>query len=738
MADVASLDRLKAALDERYRIERTLGAGGMATVYLARDVKHDRDVALKVLRPELAAVLGADRFLAEIRITAALDHPHILTLIDSGETDRFLWYVLPYVRGESLRDRLNREGQLPLEDALTIARHIAGALEYAHRQGVIHRDIKPENILLFEGEAMLTDFGIALAVGVAAGTRLTESGLSLGIIAKLLADRPTSLRTLRDTVPEVVEAAVAKALAKAPADRFMKASHFVDALGRERNAVAPALLAAPRLRSRRWFLAAAVGLIALTAVWWQLTPSGRPSATPQHMSIAVMPLTNLSGDPSNDYFGAGLAEEMTGALAKAGLQVIGRTSARALASRGLDAREVARQLRVASVLEGSVRRDGDRVRVSVTLSSGVDGSITWNEQYERRLQDIFAIQAEIARTVATQLRATLADESRVSLVRQETTDPEAHSLYLQGLYLWNRRNAPSVHRAVGLFEEAVKRDPGYARAYAGIALAKAVLPFYEDVDTDEVVEEAREAARRALAIDSTLTEAWAVQGLMNACLWKNTESERDFNRAIALDSTAATARFWYGLHLTHLGRFAEAHRQLARAGELEPVSPVIRIGPILLLINQRRYREAEAMVRQLLDDDPTFGLAAFHLGAVLADAGRFDEAVSTLSTMLELPSVRASEVQSTLAYALTRGGRTVEAQRVIGVLRASKGGRLPPSAVLAAALMALGEREVALDVLQAAVEQHDPMIVIHGRSARLDGLRTDPRGRALLAITEAQ
>ena len=366
MADVASLDRLKAALDERYRIERTLGAGGMATVYLARDVKHDRDVALKVLRPELAAVLGADRFLAEIRITAALDHPHILTLIDSGETDRSLWYVLPYVRGESLRDRLNREGQLPLEDALTIARHIAGALEYAHRQGVIHRDIKPENILLFEGEAMLTDFGIALAVGVAAGTRVTESGLSLGtpqymspeqaagtrqldprsdvyslgavvyemlagepphsgptaqaVIAKLLADRPTSLRTLRDTVPEAVEAAVEKALAKAPADRFMKASHFVDALGRERNAVAPALLAAPRLRSRRWFLAAAVGLIALTAVWWQLTPSGRPSATPQHMSIAVMPLTNLSGDPSNDYFGAGLAEEMTGALAKAGLR----------------------------------------------------------------------------------------------------------------------------------------------------------------------------------------------------------------------------------------------------------------------------------------------------------------------------------------------------------------------------------------------------------------------------------
>jgi len=295
------LARLGTSLADRYAIERELGAGGMATVYLARDVRHDRHVALKVLRPELAAVLGAARFLAEIKITARLDHPHILTLIDSGEADGFLYYVLPYIRGESLRDRLNREKQLGLEEALTITRQVASALDYAHRQGVVHRDIKPENILLHEGEAMLADFGIALAVKEAGGNRLTETGLSLGtpqymspeqatgdraldarsdlyslgavlyemlageppltgptvqaVIAKLLTERPTGLRVVRDTVPVAVEAAVSKALAKVPADRYASAEDFVralDAAGEE-----------PRAGGRRLAYAAAIGAVAL-------------------------------------------------------------------------------------------------------------------------------------------------------------------------------------------------------------------------------------------------------------------------------------------------------------------------------------------------------------------------------------------------------------------------------------------------------------------------------------------
>src|SRR2546425_8792399 len=331
-----TLQRLADALADRYRIERELGAGGMATVYLARDLKHDRQVALKVLRPELGAVLGADRFLAEIRITAGLDHPHILTLIDSGEADGRLYYVLPFIRGESLRDKLAREQQLGIEEALAITRQIAGALDHAHRQGVIHRDIKPENILLHEGEAMLADFGIALAVKEAGGSRLTETGLSLGtpqymspeqatgdrlidarsdiyslasvlyemlagepphtgptvqsVIAKVLTDRPRPLRQLRESVPPHVEAAVLKALAKVPADRFQTAAEFVDALARPAWALAtPGRLGRPALGDvAPWAVA---GLATGLALWVSLRPRPEPPARPVARFTLALPLS---------------------------------------------------------------------------------------------------------------------------------------------------------------------------------------------------------------------------------------------------------------------------------------------------------------------------------------------------------------------------------------------------------------------------------------------------------------
>src|SRR5256712_1948266 len=324
--------RLAAALAGRYAIERELGAGGMATVYLARDLKHSRDVALKVLRPELAAVLGAERFLQEIRISARLDHPHILPLIDSGESEGFVWYVLPYVRGESLREKLTREQQLSIEETVRIATQVASALDYAHGHGVIHRDIKPENILLHEGEAVVADFGIALAVREAGGERLTESGLSLGtpqymspeqatggraldarsdvyslgavvyemlagepphtgptvqaVIAKLLAERPTRIRTVRDTVPEGIDTAEVRGLCKGPADRFGAAAEFAAALA------LPGPAPTAGWRRRRVAVAAslvgAVALAAIAAMWHPWQRAARASASVADVaSVAV-------------------------------------------------------------------------------------------------------------------------------------------------------------------------------------------------------------------------------------------------------------------------------------------------------------------------------------------------------------------------------------------------------------------------------------------------------------------
>ena len=341
------MTRLFTALADRYRIEREIGSGGMATVYLARDLKHDRDVAVKVLRPELAAVLGSKRFLTEIRISAQLDHPHILTLIDSGTAEGFLYYVMPFVRGESLRERLKREQQLALDDALDITRQITSALDYAHRQGIVHRDIKPENILLHEGEAVLADFGIAVAVKEAGGNRLTESGVSLGtpqymspeqatgdrpldarsdvysvaavlyemlagepphtgasvqaVIAKLLTERPTRLRVIRDTVPEGIDAAVAKALAKLPADRFASAGDFARALT---TPGVPRRLSAP---SRRWVPFVIGGGIAAAAAIAAALILARQPARPPLPDRVQLTLTGNAIAPSLSPDGTRLA-----------------------------------------------------------------------------------------------------------------------------------------------------------------------------------------------------------------------------------------------------------------------------------------------------------------------------------------------------------------------------------------------------------------------------------------------
>jgi hypothetical protein len=370
-------ERLRAALADRYAVERDIGSGGMATVYLARDLKHDREVALKVLRADLSAVIGAERFLSEVRITAKLDHPHILTLIDSGSADGILYYVLPYVRGETLRARLTREKQLGIEDALSITKQVASALEYAHRQGVVHRDIKPENILFQEGEAVLADFGIALAVKEAGGNRLTETGLSLGtpqymspeqatgdraldarsdiyslgavlyemltgeppvtgataqaVIAKLLTERPTSVRVVRDTVPPAVDVAVAKSLAKVPADRFASAADFIRAL---ESAMAPA--AARDAGRPAWYYAAAAGVVIAAAGAWLAVSALRRSAP--HVTLADRTQVTFTGkvrNPSISRDGTQLAYPVTncqpsGCTYAIDLQDVGGTTTRRL------------------------------------------------------------------------------------------------------------------------------------------------------------------------------------------------------------------------------------------------------------------------------------------------------------------------------------------------------------------------------------------------------------------------
>src|SRR3989454_6320781 len=483
--DVANtFAQLQAALADRYALERELGRGGMATVYLAQDLKHHRKVAIKVLKPELAAALGPERFLQEIEIAAGLTHPHILPLYDSGEATGLLYYVMPYVEGETLRNRLDRAGQLPLAEAVQIMREVADALSYAHSHDVVHRDIKPENILLEAGHAVVSDFGIARAITAAAGGKLTETGIALGtpgymspeqgaasarvdersdiyslgcvlyemlageppftgpsaesIVRQHLAAAPPRVGARRGAVPPAIEEAIVRALAKTPADRFATAAEFVEALaapaqrvrdpGRRKSRLAAGAGLAATL------VAAAAGLFVLSR------PHGTPAlAGPKGQSIAVLPFVNVSGAPQEEYLSDGISEELINALSKLPqLQVVARASSFAFKGKNEDVRQIGQALQVATVLGGSVRRAANRLRVTAQLTDARNGYNLWSETYDREMGDVFAVEDEISHAIMRTLQVHLASGDSLTILRRPPRDVEAYELYLKGRYFYNR------------------------------------------------------------------------------------------------------------------------------------------------------------------------------------------------------------------------------------------------------------------------------------------------------------
>ena len=679
--------RLNAALEGRYRIEGELGEGGMATVYLADDLKHERKVALKVLKPELAAVVGAERFLAEIKTTANLQHPHILALFDSGEADGFLFYVMPYVEGESLQEKLDREKQLPVDDAVRIAAEVADALDYAHGRGVIHRDIKPANILLQDGRVLVADFGIALAVREAGGARLTETGLSMGtplymspeqatgdrgldgrsdlyslacityemlagdppytastgqaILSRILTEDAKPLSEVRPNVPSHVEAAVHSALEKLPADRPQKAASFAEDLRTTREVPRAAAVSK---RRPPWMVPAGLtaALLALVGTGWilfggRIGPSEPPTSVEQ--SVAVMPFVNVSGDPDNEFFSDGISGELITALAQLpGVRVPGRTSSFAFTGQNITIRQFADTLDVAHVLEGTVRRDGDRAVITATLLDANTDSQLWTNEFDRELTDVFEIQNEIAQAIADQLRVTLAGGAETRLVARATESAEAHEAYLRGRYLWSQRTEVSLGNAIREFERAIRLDPTYAEAHSGLADSYQVLDVYveamEDLDYRQNFDQGLEAAQRAVDLDPGLGMARASlgYGLFNIGDWDG--AERAYRRAIDLSPGYATAHQWYALLLYSSGRAIDGVMHAERAVGLDPVSPVISrtLGKALWMAG--RTEEAIEQFRQTTELDPSSWFEWLELSRVLIEAGQSDDGMVALENAL--------------------------------------------------------------------------------------------------------
>ena len=767
-------------------LEHELGRGGMATVYLARDLKHDRPVALKALHPELAAIVGPERFLREIRLAARLQHPHILTVLDSGEAAGLLWYTMPYVEGESLRARLERESQLPIDDALRITTEASLALDYAHRHGVVHRDIKPENILLSDGQALVADFGVARALEQGSEGKLTETGMAVGtpaymspeqasggsvdgrsdiyalgcvlyetlageppytgptpqaIIAKRFADPVPSIRRLRETVPEVVDKALTQAMAKTPADRFSSAAGFARAL---QDPGPTALLAVPTPKTRKKVarvpLALPLGLItglALVFVWTRLPPNDGAAVTGVRR-IAVLPFENVGGT-DKEYFVDGISDEVRGKLAEvSGLQVTARTSSTQYRRTSKSPRQIGRELGVDYLLTGTVRLkpEGGRqlVRVSPELVQAVNGSTRWQETFEVPITDLSSMQGDLAARVAEELGVALVAGQRQHLSERATSDLTAYDLYLRGRYAWHQRTAEGLKQARQFFEQAIQLDPRYALAHSGLADVYTVLPLWSDVPPEQTYPRAKAAALEALSLDSTLAEPLATIADVNAMYdWDWDVAERRFRHALALDPNNANTYLWYsGDCLFPLGRRAEALEKIRRARELDPLSVLINAGVGQDLYRIGRVEEAKAQLRAVLSLDPGFTLASMWLGQIYVEEGRAAEAVPLLERGVD-PKVSHSNNIAMLGFGYAKAGRRAEAVTLLRELLDRRLRGYVSPANIAVLTAGLGDTTETFRWLQRAVEVRDPFLIYNFvTEPLLESFRRDRRGVAIL------
>ena len=731
-----------AALGDRYDIERVLGRGGMAVVHLAEERKHQRKVAIKVLREDVGVSVGAERFLREIGIAARLSHPHIVPLIDSGQSNGLLYYVSPFVPGGSLRDKLDTEKRLSVEDAVRIAVEIGAGLDYAHRNGFVHRDVKPENILFADGHALLADFGIAHTRAGSTAEPLTKGGIALGtpeymspeqasgaddigaatdiyalgcvmyemlagappfkgssalaVMARHVTEKPKPLRSIRPEVPPHVEYAVARALAKLPEQRFTSVSEFCSALQQPQNAIAKRGATASR-------------------------------------SIAVLPFVNASPDPDNEYLSDGITDELIDALAKVeGLRVASRTSVFALKGKPQDVRAIGALLDVSEVLEGTVRRSGQDLRITAQLTSTANGALVWSHRYDRRLDDVFAIQDEIARTIVDTLRATSFGDLEELALNRGTDNVQAYGLYLRGRYAWNKRSQEGVTEGIRYFEQAIEADPGYALAYTGLADSYALALDYRSVPVHEGFERAKFYARKALELDESVSEAHAsLAWSLFIYDWDWSAAAAEFRRSLELDPRYATAHQWYAFLLASQGRFEEALIEAHTAQELDSGSVSVRRTLGYVYFYARRFEQAKYHLHRAIEMNPVAEESYRVLGLILTFANDHAEAERVLREALDLPGA-ATYTRATLGFALARAGNTSVAEEILHDLEAKRAHDYLSPVELATVHISLGNNDRAIDWMERAYEERRGWMAYLNVHPVVDPLRNEPRFKVLV------
>jgi serine/threonine protein kinase/Tfp pilus assembly protein PilF len=730
-----------------YKVLEKLGGGAMGVVYRGQDLKLKRFVALKFLPPDLTRdPKSKERFLQEAQAASALDHTNICNIHEIDETqDGQIFMVLTYYEGETLKKKL-KSGPLKLDEAIDIAIQAARGLAKVHEMGIIHRDIKPANMMITkDGVVKIVDFGLAKLgggmhpdkAGTTMGTAVYMSPeqargdvvdhrtdiWSLGVVLyemltgqlpfrseyeqavrySILNEDPEPITSLRPDLPKELESVIAQGLAKSPGERY--------------QSIDDALFDLRKLKREL-----------------------KSTISKKQPSIAVLPFANLSADKEQEYFCDGMAENLINALTHVeDLRVVARTSAFSFRGREIDVREIGRKLKVETLLEGSVRKAGSRLRISAQLINVADGYHLWSEKYDRDIgdmccpEDIFGIQDEISLAVVDKLKIKLLGGEKAELVKRHTKDLEAYDLYLKGRFFWNKRTKEGYFKSLTYFQQAIDRDPNYALAYVGIADCYSLLGWYDYLPPQEAFPRARAAAEKALEMDDTLAEANASRGWISANYeWDWLAAENKYQRAIELNPSYATAHQWYAEYLSYVGRHDESIAEAKRAQELDPLSIIINNDLGQVLYYARQYDRAIEQLQKTLELDPNFIVSHFFLAFLYAQKAMHDNAIAEVQKAMSLSAGDDSLMLAQLGTIYSYAGKRDEAKKVLDELHQLSKQRYVSRFYMALIYMGLGQKDQAFEWLEKAYKKRDHWLETLKVHPWLDSLRSDPRFIELL------
>jgi len=780
----------------QYKILEKLGEGGMGEVFLAEDTKLKRKVALKFLSQEFTKNKDAvERFQREAQAAAALNHPNIVTIYDINEHKDQTYITMEYVEGQTLKEQITNH-QLPITKILDITTQICEGLSKAHEAGIVHRDIKPHNILIDkDGRVKILDFGLAKLKGVGQITRETstigtvhymspEQTLgkevdhrtdiwSLGVILyemltgklpfkgdyeqaviySILNEKPESVTGLNPEVPEDLDQIIFKMLSKKTSERYQNSNDIIVDLEKTIDASRTELSKTKldyqrRIKSpgRRFVLPLIIVLIVVAAIGGYFLFKGKKtdqkitksteeiSDSRWKNSIAVLSFVDMSPQKDQEYFCDGMAEEIINALTHIkDLKIVARTSAFAFKGKNMDVRQIGEKLNVNTILEGSIRKSKNRVRITAQLVNVKDGYHIWSEKYERSINDIFDIQDEISLAIVQNLKLKLLGDTKARMVKQYTKNLEAYNLYIKGRYFWNKRTGSDVYKALEFFEKAIKIDPNFALAYTGKADCYSTLGWYDYLSPREVYLQVKSSAEKALEIDNNLAEAHtSFAHAKQEYEWDFAAAEKSYQRAIELNPNYATSHHWYGLFLNQLGRHEEAIAEIKLAQQLDPLSLIIKTGYAGILCHARKFNQAIKMHKHILELNPNFLVSQTFLGYVYMMKEMYEEAITELKRALILSGDKNLIAKSHLGSAYAFAGKNKKSHKILNELLELSRQQYVSPVMIAHIYFSLGENDLGFEWLEKGFKIRDHWMIWLKVEPRNDIIRPDPRFKDLL------